>query len=346
MTHTDQTQAKLSQADQTQADPFQAEPSQADWTDTAVSDAPPPTHHPAIKTFVDIPGWFFWVDRLLFASLLDTQSRSEPGVLVELGTYQGKSAVIIGDFVRPGERFVALDLFGRIDLLDPADPAGGRGGNQAEVNRSYPNLSRTTFERNYLALHDQLPEIVEGLSSSIVDHVAPGTARFIHVDASHLYDQVRIDVSATERLLRPGGVAVFDDWRSEHTPGVGAAVWEAVFTRGLIPIAITPYKFYGVYSDPEPYRFAVQALIAREPDLWSEEQHIAGQPVVRLKLRGRPAAPKPSLNDADLDAVADRLADRLADRVADRLLPRLPAPADSPWRRTTAVVRSARRRPR
>ncbi|MET0695064.1 MAG: hypothetical protein ABWY56_14110, partial [Propionibacteriaceae bacterium] len=103
---------------------------------------------------------------------------------------------------------------------------------------------------------------------------------------------------------------------------------------------------YGVYSDPDPYRFAVQALIAREPDLWSEEQHIAGQPVVRLKLRGRPAAPKPSLNDADLDAVADRLVDRLADRVADRLLPRLPEPADSPWRRATAVVRSARRRPR
>ena len=80
----------------------------------------PVTKGPAvIKAFVRIPGWFFWVDRLLFASLLHVQSGSAAGVLVELGAFPGKNAVIIGDFVRPGYRFVALDLFGRTDLLEP-----------------------------------------------------------------------------------------------------------------------------------------------------------------------------------------------------------------------------------
>lgn len=263
-----------------------------------------------VRSFTDIPGWFFWIDRLLFGTLLDAQAGSAPGVLVELGTYLGKSAVVIGEYLRAGDRFVALDLFGRTDLLD-----GSASTNTAEVQRSYATLSRPAFEANYLALHRQLPQVVEGLSSTITAHVGPGTARFIHVDASHLYEQVAVDVANTRLLLRPGGVAVFDDWRSEHTPGVGAAIWEAVFTAGLIPLALTPYKFYGVYADPEPYRAAVAHLVDENANVWAEEQLIAGHPVYRLKLREakKKAAPAPlALTDPQLDELARRLADRLA----------------------------------
>ncbi|MFP5282163.1 MAG: class I SAM-dependent methyltransferase [Actinomycetes bacterium] len=234
-----------------------------------------------VRKFTDLPGWFFWIDYLVFTRLLQAQQASPPGVLVELGTYLGKSAVVIGEHLRDRERFVALDLFGRTELLD----GDGTSANTAEVQRSYPTLSRRAFEANYLALHPALPEIVEGLSSSIPRYVTPGTARFVHVDASHLYDQVQVDVGNTEQMLRPGGVAVFDDWRSEHTPGVAAAVWEAVFTRGLIPLVLTPYKFYGVWSDPEPYRSAIARLIDQDPAVWAEQQQIAGYPVFRLSLR-------------------------------------------------------------
>lgn len=272
-----------------------------------------------IKTFVDIPGWFFWIDYLMFGTLLEAQRHSPPGAVVELGTYLGKSAVVLGDYIRDDDRFVALDLFGRTDLLEPTADA-----NEAELQRSYGTLTRAGFEANYLALHPVLPEIVEGLSSAITDHVPAGTARFVHVDASHLYDQVRVDVANTRHLLRPGGVAIFDDWRSEHTPGVGAAVWEAVFGRGLIPIAITGYKFYGVYADPEPYRAAIQALVDRHADVWAEQQDIAGYPVFRLALQKKgKSTPRPTLSDTDLDALADRLADRVTDRLTDRSAARL-----------------------
>ena len=285
-----------------------------------------------IKKFTDIDGWFFWIDALLFASLLDAQRNPAPAVVVELGTYLGKSAVLIGDHLGPADRFVALDLFGRTDLLD-SDTCEVR--NSAEVQRSYPTLTRAKFEANYLALHSELPTIVEGLSSSIVDHVEPGTVRFLHVDASHLYDPVSVDVHNARSLLRPGGVAVFDDWRSEHTPGVGAAVWEAVFTAGLIPIALTPYKFYGVYSHPEPVREAV-AKVARQDEVWSQTEEIAGHPVTRLKLRDGRRAPKATLNDADLDALAGRLATRLA-AASDPAVPDMPAAA--PKRRAAALFR-------
>ena len=59
-----------------------------------------------MRGFTDIPGWFYWLDYLLFRALLRSQAASPPGVLVEIGAYLGKSAVVIGEHVRPGEELV------------------------------------------------------------------------------------------------------------------------------------------------------------------------------------------------------------------------------------------------
>lgn len=250
----------------------------------------------------DIPGWFFWLDRQLFATLLHAQQDRPAGDLVELGTYLGKSAVLIGDHLRAGERFLAVDLFGRTDLLDDA-----QAPNRREVQASYSRLTRDQFERNYLAFHPELPTVVEGPSSVIMDHVGDGTVRFVHVDASHLYDHVRLDAEHARRMLQPGGLVVFDDYRSEHTPGVSAAVWEAVFAHGLIPVALTGTKLYGVFSDPQPYRDALGELLTADDRIWSEVQGIAGVPVRRLRLRQQPA----TRSERDDDRLARLLAGRV-----------------------------------
>ncbi|WP_344019236.1 class I SAM-dependent methyltransferase, partial [Microlunatus capsulatus] len=274
---------------------------------TAAPGDAPPLDRPRgpVRGFTDIPGWFYWLDYLLFRALLRSQAASPPGVLVEIGAYLGKSAVVIGEHVRPGEELVVVDLFGRTDLLPGSAVADA---NRAEVDGSYRTLTRQTFEQNYRALHPQLPTVVEGLSETVVDHVAPGTARFVHVDASHLFDVVRADIARTRELLRPGGVVVLDDWRSEHTPGVAAAVWEAVLTGGLVPVALTPHKFYGVYDDPAPARRVVEDLVAGDADLRSATQSIAGHEVLRLRRLGaKPAPAGPRLDVRDLDRLADRV---------------------------------------
>lgn len=243
-----------------------------------------------VTSQADIPGWFRWLDRRIFAALLDHPSDPAPGVVVELGAYLGKSAVVIGDHLRPGDRFVVMDLFGSDE---PLGESAQDEANRQENQRSYRTLTRQKFEQNYLALHPELPEVFQGLSSGIVDHVEPGSARFVHVDASHLYAHVRVDVANTKILLRPGGIAVFDDFRSLHTPGVAAAVWEAVFTAGLIPFAVTPNKLYAVYDDPVPYLAVLRELFTGDNRFPSEEQDVAGHTILRLNQRDTTPAATP-----------------------------------------------------
>ena len=240
-----------------------------------------------VRTIHDIPGWFSWTDQQMFRHLLGPAAPDEPGDLVELGVYLGKSAAFMGEFQRPGERFVVCDLFnGESDT-----------SNKIENARSYRNLTREEFENNYRAVRGGLPEIVQGLSSTITEHVKPGSARFVHIDASHLYEHVVIDIESALTMLGPGGVAVFDDFRHPHTPGVAAAVWAAVGAGRLHPFCLTESKLYAVAGDPNSVRDGLQAWLIKFGRLLWESQWIAGYEVLRVA----PPRSSPPATTAELE---------------------------------------------
>lgn len=239
----------------------------------------------AQKTFRDIQGWFGEADYRIFSAFLASQEDTPPGDLVEIGAFMGKSAVVIGDYLRDGEQFVVVDIFGDESLLASSDEGEQ---NRLENRRSYPRLTRERFEANYLSVHPRLPVVVQASSAEVVDHVRRSGARFIHVDGSHLYAGVAADCSSVKQLLRPGGVVAFDDWRNAKCPGVAAAVWEAVVSDGLVPVATTRQKLYGVYSGAEAAVETVRAMVAADPAWWIAEDHrIMGHTVVRLAPRTR-----------------------------------------------------------
>lgn len=206
--------------------------------------------------FNDIPGWFMPIDQAAFAWVLKFQNKTQPeGGLVELGVFKGKSAVLIGQHRREGEVFTACDLFDDIVSDAAADP----GEQKFFRNQS---LTQAEFERNYLAFHKTLPRIVRGPTSTITRHVAPGSARFVHVDAGHTYALVREDTTSARVMLRPDGVVVFDDYRKAGALGCGAAVWEAILNEGLKPIANSEFKLYATWGDPAPYQAEIAARAA------------------------------------------------------------------------------------
>ena len=202
--------------------------------------------------FDDVPGWFMPIDQAAFTWILGHQNKTEPGVaLVEMGVFKGKSAIVIGNFVRENEVFTACDLFDDISTSDAAD-------DKARDFFKGQSLTQAEFEKNYLAFHSTLPRIVKGPTATVTRHVAPNTARFVHIDAGHTYDMVREDTASARKILRENGVVVFDDYIKANTMGTGAAVWEAVLNEGLKPILNTHFKLYATWGDPAPLQDVVR----------------------------------------------------------------------------------------
>jgi SAM-dependent methyltransferase len=269
------------------------------------------------RTYRDIDGWFGWTDHALFRGILDRQRDSPAGDLVEIGAFKGKSAVVIGDYLRSDEQFVVVDTFGDPDLLGIADADAER-----TTGRNYfTRLTRGQFEENYLSIHDSLPTVVQALSIDVVKHVAPGSARFIHVDGSHQYEDVAEDCRSVKQLLRGDGVVVFDDWRKPDCPGVAAAIWDSALHDGLIPVALSSQKLYGVHGDPDPLMAAVREVLAAHPQrLRLKEIDLFGRTVLSVADTKRGRKPQPSTphdrSTASTGPASVRLRRVLADNAA------------------------------
>ncbi|WP_020377699.1 class I SAM-dependent methyltransferase [Candidatus Microthrix parvicella] len=252
------------------------------------------------KKLDDVPGWLSYGDQLVFQWLLEWQSRTqEPSDLVEVGVYKGKSAIHLGRFLRDGERLTVCDLF---------DVAGSEETIRDDVRRAYASLSQDEFESNYLAFHDELPEIIRGLSSLITDHVSAGSCRLVHIDASHMYEHVRGDTFAAKEMLRQDGIVVFDDYRTEHTVGTAAAVWEAIANDGLNPIACTAMKLYATWGDPVPAQNEIRAQVSQRTDYKLDPVFVQRDlPVLRVvpAKKPRPAAAPASENSVELRKIAE-----------------------------------------
>lgn len=262
--------------------------SQAPVTTPEAEPAPPTP-----RAFSEVKGWFSAYDQVLFDWFLTRQNSdvASSGDLLELGAFMGKSAIFLAGYLRDGEEFTVCDLF---DSPPPDDE------NLSEVRDSYPTLTRRGFETNYLAFHEALPTLIQAPTSVVADRVRAKSCRFIHIDASHLYEHVVQDIESSRLVAAPDAVVVFDDYRSAHCPGVAAAVWAAVVHDGLRVIAVSASKLYATWGDPAPHQKALLSWLEGRSDLWHGVDVVAGLPLVRIGDEGVvPIAPPKPLHAAE-----------------------------------------------
>lgn len=216
-----------------------------------------------------IPGWLSIVDAVVLEDL-DASQQADGifGDIVEIGVYAGRSAVLLGHLRRDHERLWLCDTFDRPS--DEPDHVGTAFYRPVSVERFL-----ATWDRH----HRWRPEIVAGPSHELAARVEPGSARLVHVDGGHDFEIVARDLGVAAVSLRRGGVVVADDWRTAHSPGVGAAVWRAVLETGLIPIAVTDAKLYGSWSTTSD---AFSARLADDPRLAVRWHRIAGTDVAQV----------------------------------------------------------------
>lgn len=189
-----------------------------------------------LKKNKKIEGWFSIHDVIAFSSILSIQRDIETsGSLLEIGVYQGKSAILIGQFSNSVSDFEVCDIF---QLESDTE-------NKNEISSSYRNLNREIFEKNCRENLDRMPIIHECKSLELGKNLKGDSYRFVHIDGSHLYEHVMNDIQlALDVLVPEDGIIVMDDFRSQHTLGVSLAIWEKIISGGFAPFLVTPAKMY------------------------------------------------------------------------------------------------------
>jgi hypothetical protein len=188
------------------------------------------------KSLSSINGWFEFLDILAFNLLLDFQSNNQQkGHLLEIGAFEGKSTILLGMHAVQEEVLHVCDIFG-----GPSDPL-----NERENLNSYPNLQRKTFEENYFNYLGELPVIHQCSSTSLPSILSNTKLRFIHVDGSHLFENVNSDLQFASRAIALDlGVVAVDDYMQPHALGVAEALWSCINSKMLVPLLTTPSKMY------------------------------------------------------------------------------------------------------
>lgn len=227
--------------------------------------------------FDAIPGAFLPVDQAIFTWLLKHQNAQPVSAgLVEIGSVSAKSAVLLGQFLKPDEVLTVCDPF--------KDEAEGEG--ETALPLGPISASQRDFETTYLRFHRTLPRIARGKSCDITRHVAPNSARIVHVKASKSFAAAQTSVQSAKVMLGENGVAIFDGFAEPNAIGTSAAIWEATFNKGLKPIAASPFKFYATWGDPAPYQKLARNEAAAERWLEvSETTQIHDMELLRIQRK-------------------------------------------------------------
>lgn len=158
------------------------------------------------------------------------------GDLLEIGVYQGQSAILLGFLRRNEERLHVSDPFVGPSAHDPDFLKGSVA--------YYQSYSRELFETNYLRFHDDLPCIHVCSSLDLYDRLEPASFRFIHIDGSHRREVIRSDIALAQKLLVEGGIIAFNNYRTTATLEHSAAVWKEVANNSLTPLCATESELY------------------------------------------------------------------------------------------------------
>ncbi len=170
---------------------------------------------PILTQMRQIEGWLEdnEADLLIAAAAHALNALPLPHRLVEIGSYCGRSTVVLGSVAR------ALDPQARIYAIDPHD--GRVGALDQGIQQRAPTLER--FKQNIAAAGlTGLVEIIQKYSTEVVWH-EPISLLFI--DGLHDYTNVARDFFQFEQWVVSGGLVAFHDY-AHYYPGVQAFVHE------------------------------------------------------------------------------------------------------------------------
>lgn len=181
---------------------------------TPVTLAAPSTFEEAFEAVADVEGWMtrdqarkLW-DR---AAELDAEAR-----VVEIGSFRGRSAIILASAAKPGVEIIAIDPHIGTD----------RGPQEIVTTAELGQSDNEVFNANLTkaGVRDRVRHVRKLSQDALTD--VEGAIDLLYIDGAHRYGPARDDIIAWGERVAPGGTLLIHD--SFSSIGVTLALLRAV----------------------------------------------------------------------------------------------------------------------
>jgi Methyltransferase domain len=222
---------------------------------------------------------FLQPEILTVLDTLDAAQRSKQvsGAVAEIGVHHGKLFIGLRLLQRPGDKSIAIDIFGDQELnID----GSGHGD----------------FEKfaNNVKLWSTMDDVVvhQGDSTKLepakLRELAGGDIRFFSVDGGHTDEIVYSDMKLAEATLTEGGIVIADDVFNEYWPGVATGTLRYMNDGAkLVPFLIGFNKVFFTHAEySEFYRGEVESALSGKLRLATATSEFAGHEVGLVSPQG------------------------------------------------------------
>jgi predicted O-methyltransferase YrrM len=172
----------------------------------------------ALRAVASVEGWMTdaQAERLWEAAAALTP----PATIVEIGSFRGRSTIVLASAARPGVSVVAIDPHAGNDR-GPQELTGFADAAQADHEVFLANLSRS-------GVADRVRH-VRSFSSEALSSV-DGEVDVLYIDGAHRYGPALDDIRRWGARVRPGGTLLIHD--SFSSVGVTLAILRALLLDG------------------------------------------------------------------------------------------------------------------
>ncbi len=183
------------------------------------------------RFFEFCPGWFDFPDVYSWIA----REIHDEDIFVELGVFLGRSTCYMMEELKnlnKHPKFYCVDLFKITPDSGDGEMPWGENARVWKERMGYDALyDCAKFYLTHGPASDYLTEMIQLDASTAAERFADDSVRFLFVDASHLYAQVKANLNAWWPKIKSGGFLLGHDWQSG--PEVRIAVIEFAGQHGM-----------------------------------------------------------------------------------------------------------------